>query len=633
MLQNFLKPEGQSFKAIVEAISKSQAVIEFELDGTIITANDNFLSAMGYSLAEVKGKHHRMFVDPAYASSEEYKEFWAALGRGKYSSAEFKRFAKDGREVWIQASYNPVFDSNGNPKKVIKFATDITAEKLRNANFESQLDAISKSQAVIEFELDGTIITANENFLNAVGYSLEDIQGKHHRIFVDADYASSTEYQDFWAELGSGDFKAGEYRRVAKDGTDIWIQASYNPVLDASGRPMKVVKFAADITQQKLRNSYFEGQLEAIHKSQAAIEFELDGTIIEANANFLTAMGYALDEIRGQHHRMFVDKAYGASADYAEFWASLARGEFKSAEFKRFAKDGSEVWIQASYNPIMDVTGKPLKVVKFATDITANVRRREQIQQIGVDVDASLNEIVHTVETANEKATAATGASEQASSTVQAVAAAAEQFNASANEIAQSVSGTNSSVERAATEAQTADRATQELAEATNSMTGIVELIQEIAEQINLLALNATIESARAGDAGKGFAVVASEVKALANQVASATSQISGEISNVQQVSDRVVDSLSRIGEEVKSVQESFVVVASAVEEQSVTSQEITGNMQNAATAVSSITEALQDISTSVQTTTNYAHTGMNLSRQLKGDRETEDAPISLAAE
>lgn len=632
MLQKFIKPAGQSDKAIVEAISKSQAVIEFELDGTIITANDNFLSTMGYDLAEVKGKHHRMFVEPSYAESEEYKEFWASLRRGDYKASEFRRLAKGGREIWIQASYNPVYDNRGKPIKVVKFATDITGEKIRNANFEGQLEAISKSQAVIEFELDGTIITANQNFLNVMGYQRNEVVGQHHRMFTEPLYRQSAEYKNFWADLKKGEFKSGEFRRIAKDGTDVWIQASYNPILDASGRPVKVVKFASDVTQQKLKNAYFEGQLDAIHRSQAVIEFNLDGTIITANTNFLSAMGYSLNEIVDKHHKMFVEPAYAASSEYREFWDSLAEGAFKSAEFKRYTKDGSEVWIQATYNPILGLDGKPIKVVKFATDITNTVVRRREVEQIGSDVDVSLNEIVNSVHTANEKATAAAGASEEASSTVQAVAAAAEQFNASANEIAQSVTGTNSSVERAANEANTADKATQELAEATDSMTGIVEIIQEIAEQINLLALNATIESARAGEAGKGFAVVASEVKALANQVASATSQISGEISNVQEVSERVVSSLTRIGDEVKSVQESFIVVASAVEEQSVTSQEITSNMQNAATAVSSISVALQDISASVQTTTGCAQQGIELSRKLKHDTASV-MNLSIAAE
>ncbi len=633
MLSKLFRSPRQSYKPIVDAISKSQAVIEFKLDGTIITANENFLNTMGYSLSEIQGGKHSIFVDPEYARSEEYISFWASLRNGEYKSAEFKRFAKDGREVWIQASYNPVFDGAGKPIKIIKFATDVTEEKLRRANYEGQVSAIHKSQAVIEFDLDGNIISANENFLTVMGYSLVEVQGRHHSIFVDAEHANTNEYTAFWNGLKAGEFKSGEFKRLDKRGNEVWIQATYNPIIDASGKPLKVVKFASDVTVEKARNANFEGQLTALSKSQAIIEFELDGSIMTANTNFLKAMGYSLAEVRGRHHSIFVTPEHSASTEYRDFWASLAKGEYKSAEFKRVAKDGSDIWIQASYNPIADASGNVFKVVKFATDVTAQVKRRNEIEHIGKEVDASLGKIVESVSTANEKAAAATYASEDASSTVQAVAAAAQEFHASANEIAQSVTGTNTSVERAANEAATADQATKELTEAADSMSGIVEIIQGIAEQINLLALNATIESARAGDAGKGFAVVASEVKALANQVASATSQIGGEITNVQQVSERVVSSLSRIGDEVKSVQESFIVVSSAVEEQSVTSQEITSNMQNATTAVSSITVALQDISSEVQTSTECAEQGMKLSRKLTTDTMGTEAYHAIAAE
>lgn len=618
---------------VVDAIAKSQSMVELKMDGTIVSANNNFLDAMGYSLAEVKGKHHRIFVDTEYAESQDYIDFWSRLRSGNYHAAEFKYIAKNGTDVWIQASYNPILGVSGKPVKIIKFASDITEQKRKNADLEGQLSAIRKSQAVIEFDLDGNILTANDNFLGAVGYSLEEVRGKHHRIFVDPGYASSAAYTGFWGELKRGIFKAGEFKRVTKDGSEVWIQASYNPIMDASGRPVKVVKFATDVTAEKLRNANFEGQLRAISKSQAVIEFDLLGNILTANDNFLSAMGYELSEIVGRHHSIFVDPDQAKTAVYAEFWKSLGRGEYQADEFKRLGKNGNVVWIQASYNPILDADGVPIKVVKFASDVTELVMRRSAIEYIGVEVDTSLNSIVNSVNSANEKAASAAGASEEASSTVQAVAAAAEQFHASANEIAQSVSSTNASVDRAASEADNADRATKELTDAANSMSGIVELIQGIAGQINLLALNATIESARAGDAGRGFAVVASEVKALANQVAAATAQIDGEINNVQEVSQRVVGSLGRIGTEVQSVQESFVVVSSAVEEQSVTSKEITSNMQNAATAVASISVALQDISASVKTSTDCAHEGLELSRQLRQDTPQSEMIQSIAAE
>lgn len=359
-----------SANALIEALDRSQAFIEFKPDGTIVTANQNFLNAIGYSLSEIKGQHHRMFVAPEEAASEEYKNFWAQLAAGKFQAAEYKRIAKDGSDVWIQASYNPVVNAAGKTVKIVKVATDVTERKQQQSNNVGQIEAIGRVQAVIEFELDGTIIRANDNFLSALGYPLEEIQGQHHSIFMPEGQDSKPEYQDFWKSLGEGQFRSGEFERRGKNGNIVWIQASYNPIFDPSGRPYKVVKYATDITEQKIKNADFVGQLNAIHKSQAVIEFQLNGTIITANSNFLAAMGYELSEIEGQHHSMFVPPAERESDAYRAFWGKLENGEFHSGEFRRVTKLGEDVWIQASYNPIFDPSGKPIKVVKYATDIT-----------------------------------------------------------------------------------------------------------------------------------------------------------------------------------------------------------------------------------------------------------------------
>ena len=241
----------------------------------------------------------------------------------------------------------------------------------RNSSDErAMVEAIMRSQAVIEFRLDGTIITANEYFLSALGYELDEIAGKHHRMFVDPAEAQSPDYAQFWADLAAGKFQAAAYRRIAKGGREIWIQASYNPVFDKAGKPIKVIKFATDITEQKNRAADHEAQIAAIGRVQAVIEFDLDGTVLQANENFLATLGYRLDEIAGKHHRMFCDPAYAGSADYARFWERLRAGEYIAAEFQRFGKGGKVVWVEEAYNPIFDAQGKPLKDVKFATDIT-----------------------------------------------------------------------------------------------------------------------------------------------------------------------------------------------------------------------------------------------------------------------
>ncbi|PIK15144.1 PAS domain-containing methyl-accepting chemotaxis protein [Halobacteriovorax sp. JY17] len=375
----------------INAISKSQAVIEFDLEGNILTANENFLTTVGYNLDNIIGKHHRMFCSAEYTNGFEYKEFWQKLKRGEFDFGEYKRFGNDGKEIWIQASYNPIFDQQGRPYKVVKFATDITKTKLKNAEFEGKINAISKAQAVIEFNLDGTIISANENFLNTVNYDLGEIEGNHHSMFCEEEYSSSPEYKSFWESLRTGTYQAGEYKRLGKGGREIWIQASYNPIIDMDGKPFKVVKFATDVTAAKLKNAEFEGKINAISKAQAVIEFNLDGTIISANDNFLQTLGYDLSEIEGKHHRIFCENDYTSSAEYSAFWDKLNRGEFDSGEYKRIAKGGREVWIQASYNPILDMDGKPFKVVKFASNITAEKLKSEAISKSQAVIEFDLN--------------------------------------------------------------------------------------------------------------------------------------------------------------------------------------------------------------------------------------------------
>src|SRR3954464_12658251 len=265
--------------ALAAAIDRSQAVIEFKLDGTIVTANRNFLDAMGYSLGEIEGKHHSIFVEPAECESAAYREFWAKLNRGEFQSAQYKRIGKGGKEIWIQASYNPIVDADGRTVGVIKLATDVTEQKLKSLEDAGKIEAISRAQAMIEFKMDGTIVTANRNFLDAMGYSLDQIRDKHHSIFVTPSDRESAAYSDFWSRLNRGEYAAGEYKRLTKDGGEVWILATYNPIFDDAGKPFKVVKFATDITEHKLKAADGNGQMEAITKSQAVIEFNMDGTI------------------------------------------------------------------------------------------------------------------------------------------------------------------------------------------------------------------------------------------------------------------------------------------------------------------------------------------------------------------
>ncbi len=544
------KSNLQNALAQAAAIGKSQAVIEFNLDGTIITANQNFLSALGYSLEEIKGKHHRMFVEPAVRDSNDYREFWARLNRGEFQAAQYKRIAKGGREVWIQASYNPILDAKGKPVKVIKFATDITAQKIQGMEDAGKIAAISRGQAVIEFNMDGTIVTANDNFLSAMGYSLPEVQGKHHSMFVTPADRDSAAYREFWATLNRGAYQAAEYKRVGKGGKEVWILATYNPIVNEAGKPFKVVKFATDVTAQKLKAADSDGQIAAIGKSQAVIEFNMDGTIRNANPNFLNAMGYTLSEVQGKHHSIFVQADERNSHTYREFWEALNRGQYQAAEYKRIAKGGREVWIQASYNPILDLNGKPFKVVKYATDTTAQAVARQK--------------------------------AERARGLIESVAAGSEEMSASIREISETMTKSKETAAMATARVEAADQQALKLNAAAQAMSGIVQLIGDITGQINLLALNATIESARAGEAGRGFAVVAAEVKSLANQAKHATDTISGEIEALNNIAGDVVSSLVAIKTAIGSVNEFIASTAAAVEEQSIVTGDMSSNMQRA---------------------------------------------------
>ena len=506
--------------AKVAAISRSQAVIEFALDGTIITANENFLGAMGYELAEIAGRHHAMFCDPDYAKSSEYKNFWAELAEGKFKSAAFQRFAKGGREVWIQASYNPVFDAAGKPVKVIKFATDITEQTQRSADLAAQIEAISRVQAVIAFNLDGTIIEANENFLATVGYRLDEIVGQHHSMFCDPDYARTSEYAQFWERLRAGQFEAAEFQRYGKNGKEVWIQASYNPVLDAAGRVVKVVKFATDITERKRA----EGIIAELTSSLARMaKGDLGGRIDH--------------QFTGQYEQL--RQAFNSSLEQLEGIVSGLRhasGALRTAT---------------------------AEILSGANDLSSRTTKQAATIE---ETSAAVEQLASAVA---DNAKRAATASDKARS----VSQNATEGGAVMND---------------ATQAMTA------IETSSGKISNIIGMIDDIAFQTNLLALNASVEAARAGDAGKGFAVVAVEVRRLAQSAASASSDVkalieasAGEVRSGAQLVNRAAERLQDI---LGGAEESAVLIdaiATANRDQS-------GALEEVAVAVRQMDEMTQ---------------------------------------
>lgn len=594
----------------MEALNRSHCILELSLDGSILTANANFLDLLGYALKEVKGKHHQIFMDPVYVDSDEYQAMWASIQQGTDSAGECRWLNKKGGEVWLQVSYNVIRDKTDEPVRVMQLARDITGDKIarlaREAEYKVLTDIVNMTSIVSHADLRGNITDINEKYIQVSQYNRDELIGSPHSITRHPDMPKST-FKQVWNTIGHGKIFRGVIKNRAKDGTPYYVDAVIAPILGSNGKPKKYIGVRYDITEQEIERHNMKGILDAIDTSYAYIEFDPDGHVLTANDNFLQLFGYRKEEVVGKHHRLFVESGYEKSRDYQQFWADLRNGQGHSNAFPRVRKSGDRVWLQGVYAPVKDEMGRVVKVVKIATDITQQVnvetdyknRVKEysefigkvaggdlrqcadasggnELSIIGGNLNAmveSLTGITRQIDEANNSLVSAIG---QIQSTVNTQAAGASQQAAAVGEIVVTLEEVRSTSAQNLTKAkqlgEVAERVRREgaqgqqvleqtvagmevirerveniantilaLSEQTQQIGEITDVVSNIAQQSKMLALNASIEAAKAGDAGKGFAVVAAEVKELAIQSQQSTAQVQKILQDIRRATDRAV--------------------------------------------------------------------------------------------